>query len=65
MQYTAPLIGVRLLYRLGAQGADPDGRGDIVKVENLRLGTEWGNIAVQGGYLFPVAADENATRIGV
>ena len=65
VHYTAPLSGVRLLCRLGAQGADPDRRGDIGNVENSRLDTERGSIAVQGGDLFPVAADEAATRIEV
>jgi len=46
VQYTAPLSSVRLLYRLRAQGADPDRRGDIDNVENSRPDTEWGNIAV-------------------
>ena len=65
VQYTTLLNGVRLLHRLGAQGADPGRRGDIGYVENLRPCTEWENTAVQGGDLFPVAADEPATRIGV
>ena len=53
------------MYRLGAQRADPDRRGDIGNVENSRPSTEWGNIAVKGGDFFPVAADGAATRIGV
>ena len=65
VQYTAPLNGVRLLYRLGAQGADPDRRGDIGNVENSRPCMEWGNTAVQRRDIFPVTADEATTRNGV
>ena len=38
VQYTAPHCGVRVLYRLGAQGADPGRRGDIGTAEHMRLG---------------------------
>ncbi len=55
VQYTAPHCGVRVLYRLGAQCADPGRRRDIGAAEILRLGTEWGNTAVQGRDDFFVA----------
>ena len=35
VQYTVPHCNVRVLYRLGAQGADPDRRGDIDIVVNF------------------------------
>ena len=40
VQYTAPHCGVRVLYRFGAQSADPDRRGDTGIVENSRPSTE-------------------------
>ena len=55
VQYTAPHYGARVRYRLGGQGADPDRRGDIGTVTNLRPCTEWENTAMQGRDIVPVA----------
>ena len=63
VHYTAPHCGVRVLYRLGAQGADPVWRGAFKQRKMTRLGTEWGNIAMQGGDNLLEAADEAATSI--